>query len=273
MQGTSLRERVVSDVPSQEAALFGVFGGHVNVTDGRYVYMRAPVTPDNTPLFEYTLMPNHMRVRFNIAELQHLELAEPFAFMKGVRPVKIAARTMSNPHSFGTMLFDVTNDPPEEQPLIDADVERRLIRLLVAWLRRNDAPPEQFERLGLPVDGVAGEEHLLLARQHETAMKAREKRVPAPPYTGPGAEFLAMPLTEVLAVPGAPEIAGRYFPQLLDSAAMKMMGAASLSQIAGYMLAALTPEQLAAFATDLADHVESGLTEVPAVLAADEALR
>jgi arylsulfatase A-like enzyme len=273
MQGTPLRERVVSDEPSQEAALFGVFGGHVNVTDGRYVYMRAPLQPDNAPLFEYTLMPNHMRARFNVAELQHLELAEPFAFTKGVRPVKIAARTMSNPHSFGTMLFDIANDPQEEQPLIDADVERRLIRLLVEWLRRNDAPAEQFERLGLPADGMAAEEHLLLARQHATALKAREKRVPGPAYTGPGAEFLAMPFKEVVAVPGAPEIVGKHFPQLLDSAAMKMVGTASLSQIAGYMRAALTPEQLAAFAADLADHVESGLTEVPAVLAADEALR
>jgi hypothetical protein len=54
---------------------------------------------------------------------------------------------------------------------------------------------------------------------------------------------------------------------------MKMVGTASLAQIAGYMRAALTPQQLAAFAADLADHVESGLTEVPAVLAADEALR
>ena len=46
--------------PTREANLFGVMGAHVNVTDGRYVYMRGPVA-DNTPLYEYTLMPTHLR--------------------------------------------------------------------------------------------------------------------------------------------------------------------------------------------------------------------
>ena len=45
MQGHSLRDTVATDEPVREAALFGIFGGHVNCTDGRYVYMRAPVSP------------------------------------------------------------------------------------------------------------------------------------------------------------------------------------------------------------------------------------
>ncbi len=36
------RKSFASDEPVREGALFGVFSGHVeNVTDGRYVYMRA----------------------------------------------------------------------------------------------------------------------------------------------------------------------------------------------------------------------------------------
>jgi hypothetical protein len=270
MQGTPLRERVVRDAPSGPAGLFGVFGGHVNVTDGRYVYMRAPANPENGPLFEYTLMPTHMGARFSVPELQNIMLAEPFSFTKGVRPMKIAARTMSNPHSFGTMLFDVEIDPQQEQPLIDADVERRLIRLMVAWMRRNDAPQEQFERLGLPMEGTGTEEHLLLARQHELVLKARAKRVAAAPYTGPGAEFLGLPLEEVFAVPGGAELVSRYFAGLLEGEGANLMRKASLLQIAAYVPVLLTPERLAAFAADLADHMESGLTEVPAVLATDE---
>lgn len=38
-----------------DAAIFGMFGGHVNITDGRRVYMRGPANADNTPLYEYTL--------------------------------------------------------------------------------------------------------------------------------------------------------------------------------------------------------------------------
>jgi arylsulfatase A-like enzyme len=252
MQGAPLRGRVERDAPARPAGLFGIFGGHANVSDGRYVYMRAPTDPENGPLFEYTLMPTHMRSRFSVAELQDIGMGEPFTFTKGVRPMKIAARTMANPHSFGTMLFDIESDPRQQQPLVDEAVERQMIALLVEWMRWNDAPAEQFARLGLPLDGAVGEAHLLLARQHGAVLQARAKRVQAPPYAGPGAAFLTMPLRDVFAVAGAEERMRAHFPQLLDSAASQMFGAASLAQIASYMPATLTPERLAAFATDLA---------------------
>ena len=43
----------------------GHHGTHVNITDGRYVYMRAPLTRENGPVYEYTLMPTHMRAMFS----------------------------------------------------------------------------------------------------------------------------------------------------------------------------------------------------------------
>ena len=59
-------------------------GGHVNITDGRYVYMRGPVDPtQNEPLYNYTLMPNHMRDRFGVGELQDIQLAEPSRLRRG----------------------------------------------------------------------------------------------------------------------------------------------------------------------------------------------
>jgi len=30
------------DAPVRDAAIFGIFGGHINVTDGRHVLMQAP---------------------------------------------------------------------------------------------------------------------------------------------------------------------------------------------------------------------------------------
>src|SRR5260370_35872668 len=96
MQGTPLRERIANDRPTRPAGLFGVFGGHVNVTDGRYVYMRGPVRPDNTPLFEYTLMPTHIRGRFPPAELQDFRLSEPFSFPTRIRLVKLHARIFTS---------------------------------------------------------------------------------------------------------------------------------------------------------------------------------
>jgi arylsulfatase A-like enzyme len=150
MQGMSLRDSIAHNAPTRDACLFGTMGGHVNVTDGRYVYMRGPVTPDNTPLYEYTLMPTHMEGLFAIAELQDIQLAEPFSFTKGCRVNKIEARKWAVPELFKTLLFDLETDPRQENPIRDAAVEQRMIAHMLRMMQDNDAPPEQYERLGLP---------------------------------------------------------------------------------------------------------------------------
>ena len=111
--------------------------------------MRAPVNPDNEPLYEYTLMPTHIRSLFGVDELQDIELAEPFSFTKGCRTMKVGARPWTNAHPFGTLLFDLANDPRQEHPIDDPAVEEMMVRHMVRLMRENDAPPEQFERLGL----------------------------------------------------------------------------------------------------------------------------
>lgn len=150
MQGVPLRKAIEQDDPVREAALFGVHGGHINVTDGRYVYMRAPANPSNTPLFDYTLMPTHMRERFSVSELQDITLAEPFSFTKGCRTMKLAARPWMDPHRFGTLLFDLASDPGQLSPIEDPEIEQRMVALMMQLMRANDAPPDQYERLQLP---------------------------------------------------------------------------------------------------------------------------
>lgn len=153
MQGVPLRDTVAEDAPVREAGLFGLFGAHVNCTDGRYVYMRANGDPDNKPLNEYTLMPTHMKRAFGTDELQDINLQEPFAFTKGCRTMKIEGRSWRNAADFGTMLFDCENDPQQEHPLDDSATEDMMTEHLVRLMRENDAPAEQYERLGL-VDQV-----------------------------------------------------------------------------------------------------------------------
>ncbi|HQK95002.1 MAG TPA: sulfatase [Armatimonadota bacterium] len=149
MQGKPLREAIARDAPVREAALFGLHGAHVNCTDGRYVYMRAPGDPSNSPLFEYTLMPTHMRRTFGVDELHDIQLVEPFGFTKGCRTMRIPGRSSVNPHPFGTLLFDLTNDPGQEHPLSDPEVEEYMIGHLVRLMEENEAPAEQYQRLGL----------------------------------------------------------------------------------------------------------------------------
>ena len=149
MQGAPLADTVAHDTPVRDAALFGLFGGHVNCADGKYVYMRAPVNPDNTPLYEYTLMPTHIRGFFGEDELLELDLGGPFSFTKGMKTLKTPGRFGVDAHGFGTLLFDVESDYAQMNPLDDADVEEMMIGHLTRLMRENDAPPEQYERLGL----------------------------------------------------------------------------------------------------------------------------
>lgn len=149
MQGKALKETISDDKPIRDAALFGIHGGHVNITDGRYVYMRAPVSRDNSPLYNYTLMPTHMKNHFTIGELSDIILQEPFAFTKGVQTLKVSATSFNLSHSFGTLLFDQSSDPGQQAPMNDKEVEGKMIELLKDLMAANDAPEDQFIRLGL----------------------------------------------------------------------------------------------------------------------------
>jgi len=152
MLGQPLREVIAEDRPLRTAALYGLHGGHVNVTDGRHVYMRAAARPDRQPLYNYTLMPTHMRQPFTAAELRDIELQAPFAFSKGCPTMKIPAAL--NPWAlpeFETLLYDLEADPGQQAPLADAALEANMIEMLVDLMQANEAPPEQYERLGLAV--------------------------------------------------------------------------------------------------------------------------
>ena len=154
MQGRPLRDAIAEDKPVREAALFGMFGAHVNVTDGRYVYMRAGATEENTPLNEYTYGLSHMRKTYAPEELQETTLSEPFSFTKGC-PIPRICRDKggqlfgSGPNKYGTLLFDNESDYAQEQPLADVALESRMIELLIREMKAGDAPVEQYERLGL----------------------------------------------------------------------------------------------------------------------------
>ncbi len=153
MTGKDLLPVLKEDQPIREAAMFGMFGAQVNVTDGRYVYMRAPANTDNTPLYEYTHMPAHMRAQFGVEELQSVELAEAFPFTKGVTPMKIPGKrgvsTNDHPDRNRTLLFDLHQDPGQETPIVDDSVETSMLQHLDRLMKEVDAPEEQWERLGL----------------------------------------------------------------------------------------------------------------------------
>jgi len=246
MQGRDL----ATPEAGHEAALFGIHGGHVNVTDGRYVYMRAAVDSSNGPLEEFTLMPTHMRSRFSPTELAEWAPAEPFTFTKGTRTMRIpAAPTWMNPWKHGTLLFDIETDPEQLHPLRDDEVELRMLALLAARMRESDAPRSQFARLGIPFDTDPDRTHLLVAEQANRAAAVAE---PLPRTDElPAVDLLRMPVHELLQVPGARAVLDIHAPGVSSTELVAVGAHTSILDLAAHT--ALTAAQLTELATDLAD--------------------
>ena len=122
----------------RDAALFGYFGGAVNVTDGRYSLSSLPAGSDTQEIYQYTLMPTHIASRFTPEELSQASLSEPFPFTKGAKLLKVPV-TQRSPmyNNYGpgallesdTRLYDIETDPGQAAPLHDAAIE-------TPWWRR-----------------------------------------------------------------------------------------------------------------------------------------
>ena len=159
MEGHNLAETIVNDKPVRDSALFGVFGGHVCVTDTHYVYMRGIGEGENTPLYQYTYMPMHLYNMFSVPEMHTAELTTPFSFTKGCRPMKIKSGHWVEKdtharigyvdafHIHENLLFDLENDPAQMHPLNHPELERKMLSKMIALMEANDAPIEQYERL------------------------------------------------------------------------------------------------------------------------------
>jgi arylsulfatase A-like enzyme len=158
VSGHSLLPLLAADVPVRDALIYGVFGSAVNVTDGRYTYFLYPPQMHRDGLYQYTLMPMHMKEMFSLDELRDATLAPPQGYSKGVSLLRVPATPKSpqyklhgpgSQHDTQTVLFDLLADPGQLSPIRDEAVEARLRRAMIQLMRDNDAPEEYFSRLGL----------------------------------------------------------------------------------------------------------------------------
>jgi arylsulfatase A-like enzyme len=148
-----------------EAVIFGYFGGAVNVTDGRYTYHRFPEDLRTQEIYQYTVMPTHLRGRFTPDELSQATLATPFRWTKEVPLLKVPVVNRSPMYdNYGpgclmesdTRLYDLQADPGQQNPLRDPQAEARMIGLMRALMADNEAPPEAFARLGFSPPEIGG---------------------------------------------------------------------------------------------------------------------
>lgn len=231
MQGRSIRPEASPKVGDREFALFGAFGGHVSITDGRYVYMRASADERNAPLHQYTLMPTNMRGYFTRAELDTAVLDDSLSFTKGMSVLRTEAAALGNPYQSGTMLFDREEDPEQLHPLIDDEIELRMASALREVLIENEAPASQFMRLGLPQADLVTVEHLLCRKQHEQVLRSRESppAIESFPDTRWGA---STSVDSLLAHPAAAKVLRRHASSVQVAAFGQVFGGTTLYRAA-----------------------------------------
>lgn len=153
MQGKSLKNTLKNDEKIRDFALIGWHGNQINCTDGRYVYMRGPQTLENTPLFEYTLMPTHIKSRFSVTELKEAKFVKGFSFTKECNVLKIPVKGFNQHFRFGTRLYDVLTDSKQTDTLINYEIEKYMIEGMRKIMIESDAPLEQYQRIGIPLEG------------------------------------------------------------------------------------------------------------------------
>ena len=181
MEGLSLLPVIREGAKAHDEILIGSWGTHITVTDGKYKYILCP-NADNWPLYQYTLMPTHMRGMFAPGELTETELSEPFPFTKNIPLMKIPDKFFfpmptgrrfemkqivekvgkdafpfdlevsphkKTPPTWKTELFNLEEDPWEQHPIQDPETEKRLRMAMTKLMIRNHAPIEQYTRMGL----------------------------------------------------------------------------------------------------------------------------
>lgn len=157
MNGVPLKPVIEKDEKIHDGVLFGSFGGQVCVTDGRYVHMRYGKPDGNDNLYEYTLMPTQIIGFIPSSRLQNARLSPPLPFSKGIPLLEIPYEENRltemirkfAPESFQNWLFDLDNDPMQEMPIDDKEIERQMKALMLKLMQENDAPIQQIKRLGL----------------------------------------------------------------------------------------------------------------------------
>ena len=158
VRGHSLLPCLRGERQLRDIGIFGMFGGPIGATDGRFAYYLFPEDLLAPGLYEYTLMPTHLRTMFTPEELRTAALAEPFDFTKGAPVLRYdaLANAMRAPmhdfRGFGdvvTVLFDLAEDPRQERPLRHEAVEARMRAGIAAALEQHDAPDEFLTRYGV----------------------------------------------------------------------------------------------------------------------------
>ena len=166
MTGKAIDPVITEGADLRDGALFGYFGLHMNYTDGRYVYMRAPRDNHDEYLYNYTLLPLDMKRPFEPQYIKTMEYCPPLSFTKEMPVMKFRGHRWVSPtllqasdgssisldftqQNLQDFVFDLEHDPMQQAPIQDENLERQLGEKMKELMAENAAPPELYVRLGL----------------------------------------------------------------------------------------------------------------------------
>ena len=157
--GRSLLPLIEGRVASvRELALFGYWGRHVGITDGRFRYLRGS-GDHNLPLSlwsnRWSTMPIHQFPDLRMpppddrAFLDHMPGSDVPVIRQPYGPGDVLPYWAGFHPPSGSLLFDTEIAPAEEEDLAGSAHERDFADALAGELRRIEAPDDLLERVGL----------------------------------------------------------------------------------------------------------------------------
>lgn len=157
--GRSLLPLLAGDADrAHEGVLYGQFGGALNYTDGRYTAFFYP-RPDAGDLYQYTLMPAHMRSHFEQMEFEGAELVDDLAYARGFPVMRLKIHPDAKANMIrryplldaNDVIYDLASDPGQETPLNDPAVRDRCCREVLRLLAEHEAPAELTSRFAFEI--------------------------------------------------------------------------------------------------------------------------
>jgi len=156
VQGQSIFH-ILDGQNTRQDLIFGYFGMALNITDGRFVYMRNPVNADAGPLFAYTAMPTGGLKQWYPREVyDRVEMGRYFSHTYNLPMYKIPTtgkvpRHHPDEKSYAgrNQIFDIRDDPEQIHPISDTKMEADLADRMRNHLAASEAQTEQYTRLGL----------------------------------------------------------------------------------------------------------------------------
>ena len=94
-------------------------------------------------------MPTHMAGFFEKRELENARMVSGGKFTGELPIPQIPAECYISAYQYGNLLFDLKKDPQQENSIENSEREMYFVNEMRKLMEYEDAPKEQYERLGI----------------------------------------------------------------------------------------------------------------------------